>query len=66
MHASPVSDFRERAPRRLPLDPLLLLAALGLTAFSVYVVGTATRDDIEGDPNYYLNRQGPTRRRASS
>jgi rod shape determining protein RodA len=57
MHASPVTDFRERSPRMLPLDPLLLLAALGLAAVSVYVVGTATQDDIAGDPNYYTYRQ---------
>jgi rod shape determining protein RodA len=54
---SPVSDFRERGVRGLPLDPLLLLAALGLTAASLYVVGTATQDDIPGSPNYYLVRQ---------
>jgi rod shape determining protein RodA len=57
MHASPVTDFRSRSPRMLPLDPLLLLAALGLAAISVYVVGTATQDDIAGDPNYYTYRQ---------
>jgi len=57
MHASPVTDFREPSPHRLPLDPLLLIATLVLTAISVYVVGTATRDDIAGDPNYYAYRQ---------
>ena len=55
--ASPVTDFRERGVRILPLDPLLLLAALGLTAASLYMVGTATQDDIPGDPNYYVTRQ---------
>ncbi|MBN1528175.1 MAG: rod shape-determining protein RodA [Thermoleophilaceae bacterium] len=43
--------------RLLPLDPLLLLATLGLTAASLYTVATATQDDIPGDPNYYLTRQ---------
>ena len=43
--------------RILPLDPLLLLATLGLTAASLYIVGTATQDDIPGDPNYYVTRQ---------
>ena len=57
MAASPVTDFRERGIRMLPIDPLLLLAVLGLTAASLYVVGTATQDDIPGDPNYYLVRQ---------
>jgi rod shape determining protein RodA len=57
MHASPVTDFRERSPRTLPLDPLLVLAALALAGISVYVVGTATQGDIAGDPNYYTYRQ---------
>ncbi len=54
---TPVTDFRERGVRILPLDPLLLLATLGLTAASLYIVGTATQDDIPGDPNYYVTRQ---------
>jgi rod shape determining protein RodA len=54
---SPVSDFRERRVRILPIDPLLLLATLGLAAASLYVVGTATQDDIPGDPHYYVTRQ---------
>jgi rod shape determining protein RodA len=57
-----VKDFREPRERvaampRLRIDPLLLLATLGLIACSVYVVGSATRDDIAGSPNYYLYRQ---------
>ena len=55
--ASPVSDFRERRVRVLPIDPLLLLATLGLAAASLYVVATATQDDIPGDPHYYVTRQ---------
>ena len=55
--ASPVSDFSEPRVRLLPLDPLLLLATLGLTAASLYTVATATQDDIPGDPNYFLTRQ---------
>jgi rod shape determining protein RodA len=62
MHASPygttVKDFREpRRPRFLRLDPLLLVAAVGLIACSVYVIGTATAGDIEGDRYYYVYRQ---------
>src|SRR3954453_22218507 len=55
--AKQVQGFSE--PRRLGLrlDPLLFLATLGLIAAGAYVVGTATRDDIPGDPHYYLNRQ---------
>jgi rod shape determining protein RodA len=52
-------DSRERAPRSsfLRIDPLLLVAAIGLIGCSVYVVGNATQDDIAGNPNYYLVRQ---------
>ena len=52
-----VKDFRETGPRILRLDPLLLLATLGLVGASLYVVKRATLDDIPGDPNYYLYRQ---------
>jgi rod shape determining protein RodA len=52
-----VKDFRETGPRLMRLDPLLLLATLGLVAASVYVVRAATVDDIPGDPNYYMYRQ---------
>ena len=55
--ATQVKGFREPHRRLQRLDPLLLLAAVGLIAFSVYVVGTATRDDIPGDPNHYVYRQ---------
>jgi rod shape determining protein RodA len=41
----------------LRMDPLLLLAAIGLIVCSVFVVGKATQDDIPGDPNYYEVRQ---------
>ena len=57
-----VKDFRdsqERVARAsfLRIDPLLFIAAVGLIACSVYVVGNATQDDIAGNPNYYLVRQ---------
>src|ERR687890_2331147 len=59
---STVKDFREPRERTasLPLlriDPLLLLATIGLIGCSVYVVGGATQDDVPGNPNYYLYRQ---------
>jgi rod shape determining protein RodA len=55
---STVKGFQEpRARGVLRIDPLLLLAAAGLVAISVYVVGTATQDDIPGDEHYYLYRQ---------
>jgi rod shape determining protein RodA len=57
-----VKDFREPRERvaampMLRMDPLLLLATLGLIACSVFVVGSATQDDIAGSPDYYLYRQ---------
>jgi rod shape determining protein RodA len=56
--ASQIQDFRKAGKRFLRIDPLLLLATLGLVAASIYVVGAATQDDIPGDPNYYAYRQG--------
>jgi hypothetical protein len=46
MHASTtaVKDFRDSGARFLRIDPLMLLATLGLIAASIYVVGRpATR-----------------------
>jgi rod shape determining protein RodA len=40
-----------------PLDPTLLLAVVGLVACSLITLSAATRDDIPGDPNYYVYRQ---------
>ncbi len=57
--ASAVKRFEETERRwvsapLLQLDFLLLSATLALIAAGVYVVGTATRDDIPGSPDYYL------------
>ncbi|HZI90188.1 MAG TPA: rod shape-determining protein RodA [Thermoleophilaceae bacterium] len=62
MQSSPygtsVRDFRGSAvPRFVRIDMLLLLAAVGLIACSVYVIASATREDIPGDPNFYVYRQ---------
>src|SRR5918999_3110717 len=54
---TPVKGFREPRQRLLRIDPLLLLASIALIACSVYVVGTATQDDIPGDKYYYVYRQ---------
>jgi rod shape determining protein RodA len=54
---TPVRGFREPRQRLLRVDPLLLLASIALIACSVYVVGTATQDDIPGDKYYYVYRQ---------
>jgi rod shape determining protein RodA len=42
---------------RLRLDPLLLLASLGLVACSLIALNGATQNDVDGDPNYYVTRQ---------
>jgi rod shape determining protein RodA len=42
---------------RLRLDPLLLLATLGLAAASLIALASATRNDVTGEPYYYVYRQ---------
>ncbi|MGO9489776.1 MAG: rod shape-determining protein RodA [Solirubrobacteraceae bacterium] len=62
MPLSPITPAEPTAPAppralRLPLDPLLTLAVLGLAACSIVTLGAATRKLIEGDPTYYVSRQ---------
>jgi rod shape determining protein RodA len=42
---------------RLPFDPLLAVAALGIMVMSLMTLHAATRHDIPGSPNYYVERQ---------
>ena len=60
-YGASVKGFREPEPRPvsgfLRIDPLLLLATLGLVAASVYTVRIGTADDMAGQPNYYMYRQ---------
>jgi rod shape determining protein RodA len=42
---------------RLRVDPLLLLATLGLVACSLVALDGATQNDVDGNPNYYVYRQ---------
>jgi rod shape determining protein RodA len=61
MNTSPIKRPDEDAPVREPLlriDPLLLLAVIGLLVCSVVTLAAATKDDVPGDPNYYVVRQG--------
>ena len=44
----------------------MLLATIGLIAASIYVIGTATQDDIPGDPNYFVYRQAALRGASAS
>ncbi|MFN8159635.1 MAG: rod shape-determining protein RodA [Solirubrobacterales bacterium] len=39
------------------MDGPMALAAIGLIAFSVFTLGQATRGDVPGDPNYFVERQ---------
>ncbi len=42
---------------RLPFDPLLLAATVGLLICSLITIKGATADDITGAPDYYVTRQ---------
>jgi rod shape determining protein RodA len=42
---------------RMPLDPLLTLATLGLGICSIVTLGAATRNLVAGQPRYYVDRQ---------
>jgi rod shape determining protein RodA len=42
---------------RLPLDPLLTLATIGLGICSVLTLRVATREFVPGQPHYYIERQ---------
>jgi rod shape determining protein RodA len=62
---SPLSPIKptEEAPvappraLRLPLDPMLTLAVIGLGVCSILTLKVATREFVPGDPHYYVNRQ---------
>src|SRR6185503_4125654 len=43
---------------QLRLDPLLLVATLGLVGCSLIALNSATANDIAGKPDYYVMRQG--------
>jgi rod shape determining protein RodA len=42
---------------RLPLDPLLTLAVIGLGICSIVTLGKATKNLVPGQPHYYVDRQ---------
>jgi rod shape determining protein RodA len=54
--ADPVAPGPPR-PLRLPFDPLLTLAVLGLGACSLVTLRGATRNLVAGNPSYYVDRQ---------
>jgi rod shape determining protein RodA len=39
------------------IDPILLLASIGLIAFSVFTLATSTQHEIAANPNYFVERQ---------
>jgi rod shape determining protein RodA len=52
--APPVTGARTL---RLPLDPLLTLAVVGLGICSIVTLGAATKNLIPSQPHYYVDRQ---------
>jgi rod shape determining protein RodA len=62
MPLSPIQPSDDAAPSpprmlRLPLDPVLTLAVIGLGICSIVTVAAATHNFIPGDPRYYVDRQ---------
>ena len=63
MSTGPIQPASEPPPPLMPrewrlrLDPLLLLAAVGLVVCSCIAIKGATADDVPGDPLYYVERQ---------
>ncbi len=53
-----VRGFGDPRQRMVRLDPLLLVATIGLIACSLYTLDTATQDDVAGSPYYFVLRQG--------
>jgi rod shape determining protein RodA len=45
------------APLLARLDWVMLLAVAGIVAFGLWVISGITRDDVVGDPTYYVYRQ---------
>ena len=63
MSSHPIQPASDPPPPLVPrawqlrLDPLLLLATLGLAAASVIALNGATQNDVQGEPHYYVYRQ---------
>jgi rod shape determining protein RodA len=61
--SAPIQPASEPPPPLVPrewhlrLDPLLLLASLGLVICSLITLKGATAHDVPGDPTYYVKRQ---------
>jgi rod shape determining protein RodA len=57
IQAPEAAPVEARRGLRLPLDPLLTLAVIGLGIASVVTLGAATRNLVPGQPHYYVDRQ---------
>ena len=62
MPLSPIKPAEEAPPPpprtlRLPFDPLLTLAVIGLAVCSIVTLGAATKNLVPGNPRYYVDRQ---------
>jgi rod shape determining protein RodA len=62
---TPIRDAADAVPTATrpagmawPFDPVMLLAVLGICVCSLLTIADATTDDIAGQPNYYVERQG--------
>src|SRR4051794_23738274 len=61
--SQPIQPASEPPPPLMPrewrmrMDPLLLLATLGLVACSLITIKGASRNDWAGDPAHYVKRQ---------
>jgi rod shape determining protein RodA len=55
----PAAELPPQVPARprLRIDPWIIVAAAGLCAMSLMTIDGATRDDVAGQPHYYLTRQ---------
>jgi rod shape determining protein RodA len=50
-------ELVQAAPLLARLDWVMLLAVAGIVAFGLWVISGITRDDVPGDPTYYVYRQ---------
>jgi rod shape determining protein RodA len=57
IHASDAAPEAARRPFSWPLDPLLLIAVLGLGTMSIFTLRQATRKTIPSQPHYFVERQ---------
>jgi rod shape determining protein RodA len=62
---TPIRDAADAVPTATrppgmawPFDPVMLLAVIGICVCSLLTIADATADDIAGQPNYYVERQG--------